>query len=414
MNFTTLKPAEYSEFVNNNFVHYTQSIAHYNYRQDNGGCVHLVGVKNGEEVLAACLITEARALRILKYFYTHRGPVLDFNNQALVTCFFEGLKKYVKQHRGLFILVDPYVIENIRNPEGDIITSYDNKQLFKELNRLGYKHQGYSIGYSQLSQIRWLSVLNIQQKNDEALLQEMQYQTRRNIKKTIEMGVQVRTLDISETDKFFKLFQMAEEKHGFKFRDQRYFEEMQQMYSQNSMIKLAYIDLEKYITKLKQNEAQLTLEILELEKAMTITPNSKKKKTKLTQLQQQRNNQLKKIKEFEKLQQQEGNILHLAAAYYIYTKDEVYYLSSGSNPKYNFFKGAYSLQWDMINFAINHHIPRYNFYGITGDFSAEAEDYGVQQFKKGFNTQVEEYIGDFVLPVNKLLYKLFTLKQQEK
>lgn len=414
MNFTTLKPAEYSEFVNNNFVHYTQSIAHYNYRQDNGGCVHLVGVKNGDEVLAACLITEARALRILKYFYTHRGPVIDFNNQALVTCFFKGLKKYVKQHRGLFILVDPYVIENIRNPEGDIITSYDNKQLFKELNRLGYKHQGYSIGYSQLSQIRWLSVLNIQQKKDEALLQEMQYQTRRNIKKTIEMGVQVRTLDISETDKFFKLFQMAEEKHGFKFRDQRYFEEMQQMYSQNSMIKLAYIDLEKYITKLKQNEAQLTLEILELEKAMTITPNSKKKKTKLSQLQQQRNNQLKKIKEFEKLQQQEGNILHLAAAYYIYTKDEVYYLSSGSNPKYNFFKGAYSLQWDMINFAINHRIPRYNFYGITGDFSAEAEDYGVQQFKKGFNTQVEEYIGDFVLPVNKLLYKLFTLKQQEK
>lgn len=259
-----------------------------------------------------------------------------------------------------------------------------------------------------------MSVLNIQQKNDEALLQEMQHQTRRNIKKTTEMGVQVRTLDISETDKFFKLFQMAEEKHGFKFRDQRYFEEMQQMYSQNSMIKLAYIDLEKYITKLKQNEAQLTLEILELEKAMTITPNSKKKKTKLTQLQQQRNNQLKKIKEFEKLQQQEGNILHLAAAYYIYTKDEVYYLSSGSNPKYNFFKGAYSLQWDMINFAINHRIPRYNFYGITGDFSAEAEDYGVQQFKKGFNTQVEEYIGDFVLPVNKLLYKLFTLKQQEK
>ena len=25
---------------------------------------------------------------------------------------------------------------------------------------------------------------------------------------------------------------------------------------------------------------------------------------------------------------------------------------------------------------------RYNFYGITGDFSEDAEDYGVQQFKK--------------------------------
>lgn len=27
-------------------------------------------------------------------------------------------------------------------------------------------------------------------------------------------------------------------------------------------------------------------------------------------------------------------------------------------------------------------IERYNFYGITGDFGEDAEDYGVQQFKK--------------------------------
>ena len=36
----------------------------------------------------------------------------------------------------------------------------------------------------------------------------------------------------------------------------------------------------------------------------------------------------------------------------------------------------------MICFAKSHHIHRYNFYGITGDFSSQAEDYGVQQFKK--------------------------------
>ena len=36
----------------------------------------------------------------------------------------------------------------------------------------------------------------------------------------------------------------------------------------------------------------------------------------------------------------------------------------------------------MIKFAKEHNIDRYNFYGITGDFSENAEDYGVQQFKK--------------------------------
>jgi lipid II:glycine glycyltransferase (peptidoglycan interpeptide bridge formation enzyme) len=53
--------------------------------------------------------------------------------------------------------------------------------------------------------------------------------------------------------------------------------------------------------------------------------------------------------------------------------------------------GAYHLQWEMIKFAKAHHIDRYNFYGITGDFSESSEDYGVQQFKKGFNAHVPIY-----------------------
>ena len=76
---------------------------------------------------------------------------------------------------------------------------------------LGYKHQGYTVGYDTMSQIRWLSVLDLKDKTEDQLLKEMDYQTRRNIKKTYEMGVQVKTLSIEETDTFFELFQMAEE-----------------------------------------------------------------------------------------------------------------------------------------------------------------------------------------------------------
>lgn len=61
----------------------------------------------------------------------------------------------------------------------------------------------------------------------------------------------------------------------------------------------------------------------------------------------------------------------------------------------------------MICHAKQLGINRYNFYGITGDFGNEAEDYGVQQFKKGFNAFIEEYVGDFIKPVNKCLYKLY-------
>ena len=36
----------------------------------------------------------------------------------------------------------------------------------------------------------------------------------------------------------------------------------------------------------------------------------------------------------------------------------------------------------MINYAIDHDIDRYNFYGISGHFTDDAEDAGVVKFKK--------------------------------
>ena len=372
--------------------------------------VHLVGVKdNVGTVIAACLLTEAQALKVFKYFYTHRGPVLDFKNFELVRFFYKNLTRYLKKNRGLFVLTDPYTLENIRNAQGEILTSYDNRPLIKTLKNIGYTHQGYSIGYSQTSQIRWLSVLDLNNKDTDMLLSEMDYQTRRNIKKTYEMNVQVRTLSIEETSRFFKLFKMAEEKHGFKFRNQDYFEKMQKIYNDNSMLKLAYINLSDLLEKQNNKITQLNKQYEEIIRALKENPNSKKNKNKANQINQQISAQNRKINETKELIKTDGKIIDLAAAFYIYNNDEVYYLSSGSNPKYNAYMGAYRLQWEMIKFAKQNNIPRYNFYGITGDFSETAEDYGVQRFKEGFNAYVEEYIGDFIKPLRPFIYKIYTL-----
>ena len=43
----------------------------------------------------------------------------------------------------------------------------------------------------------------------------MDYQTRRNIKRTEEMGVKVTTLPIEETGRFFKLFKMVKKNTDF-------------------------------------------------------------------------------------------------------------------------------------------------------------------------------------------------------
>ncbi|MDN8760407.1 peptidoglycan bridge formation glycyltransferase FemA/FemB family protein, partial [Staphylococcus aureus] len=76
--------------------------------------------------------------------------------------------------------------------------------------------------------------------------------------------------------------------------------------------------------------------------------NSKKTKTKYHQLNQQLESLYNKIAKTEQLIITDGTLLDLAAALFIHNAHEMYYLSSGSNPKYNEFMGAYRLQWDMI------------------------------------------------------------------
>lgn len=408
MEFTNLGNKEFTDFINENFSHYTQSIEHYNYRTNRHADVHLVGVKDANgKVIAACLLTGARALRFFRYYYTHRGPVMDYTNLDLVQFFYVQLAKYLKKMRGLYVLTDPYLLENIRDCKGNVTQSFDNSEFISTMESLGYKHQGFTVGYSLKSQIRWLSVLDLKGKSEDELMKEMHYQTRRNIKKTYEMDVKVRDLSIAETERFYRLFRMAEEKHGFKFRDIEYFKLMQEMYEHNGFIKLAYIDLEELLDKQQSKLKQLEGMLAATKEQLLKKPDYKRIQNKHEEEEKQVNSLKKKIQNTKDLIEKDGKVLDLAAALYIFNNHEMYYLSSGSNPKYNAYMGAYRLQWEMIKFAKDKGIDRYNFYGITGDFSETAEDYGVQRFKEGFDAHVEEYIGDFIKPIHPFVYKLY-------
>ena len=123
---------------------------------------------------------------------------------------------------------------------------------------------------------------------------------------------------------------MAEEKHGFKFRELPYFEEMQKLYDDHAMLKLAYIDLNEYLKTLQLKQQQLTAELSGVEEAWKKVQ-FKKNKTKRTQLEQQLNSNKRKIDNTIEQIEQDGAVLNLASALFIYNEHEVYYLSSGSN-----------------------------------------------------------------------------------
>ena len=63
----------------------------------------------------------------------------------------------------------------------------------------------------------------------------------------------------------------------------------------------------------------------------------------------------------------------------------------------------------MIKYALNNGYDKFNFYGITGEFDENSEMYGLFNFKRGFNSDVVELIGEFTLITRKFNYKLYQL-----
>ena len=50
--------------------------------------------------------------------------------------------------------------------------------------------------------------------------------------------------------------------------------------------------------------------------------------------------------------------------------------------------------WGRLQF-----FPVYHFYGIPANINEHPKDYGIYEFKRGFNGIVEELIGEFELPI---------------
>ncbi|MBI5974473.1 aminoacyltransferase [Staphylococcus canis] len=410
MYFTELTKDEYQSFIQSHPSQYTQSIQHFNYRQQAQQSVALLGVKDEmNRVIAAGLFTMAPVMKFFNYAYSHRGPVMDYRNIELVDFYFKSLTDYLWRQKTIFVLVDPYIIEHIRNHHGEIVSSYNHNAMVSCLEKLGYRHQGFSVGYGKMSQARWLSVLNLEGQTESELLANMDYNTSRGIRKSIDMGVKVRDLTPDEFDIFYSLYQMAEQKHNFSLFSKDDLKRFLSTYEGMSHLKVAYLDLDEHLDHLKNELEAAEAKRKRLQDAVDQAP-SKKKRNVLKDQEIIVSSIQKRQKEAEHLYQQHGKTLYLASAIFVETEHELTYMYSGSNPQFNRYMGNYALQWAMIQYALSQNIPRYNFFGITGDFTPEAQDYGVLDFKKGFGGHVEELIGDFIKPVHPLLYQLYRLR----
>ena len=123
MEFCTLTRDEYIQFQNGHpNADFLNDIETMDLSIAQGSNCLLAGVKNNGQILAAVMLREIPLVRgMLKCYYVPRGFLIDYEDEALFSFFVDGLKKFVKKHKGTYIHVDPKFLVRERDMDGNLV-----------------------------------------------------------------------------------------------------------------------------------------------------------------------------------------------------------------------------------------------------------------------------------------------------
>lgn len=351
-----------------------------------------VGVKKDKELVAATMLLSHKR-HFGKYeFYSPRGYLLDFNDKELVEFFTKELKNYIKDKKGYIFRVDPYLIYQQRDIDGNIVEGgEDHRDTVEQLKSLGFK----KVPIEETEQVIWMFSLGLEGKSEEQILKEMKPNTRNQINKTEKFGISVNEIGYDDLERFENIMIETGARKGFKVRKLEYFQEMYKLFHDKNEVKyfITELDLSKYIEGLKQERVEKEDKIKSLSDAKYNDGAKKNLNNEIAAID-------KRIRESTEIIEKNGsNTITLSGSMFILIQPEVIYLASGNYEEYMKFNSQYLIQWELIKYGIENGFKKHNFYGIPANINEHPKDYGIYEFKRGFNGYVEELIGEYELPI---------------
>lgn len=405
-----LTEKEFNEFaINHPLSIFFQSSYWGKLKKITGWNYYLVGIKQDQKIIAATLLLRKKIPVFNRYiYYAPRGFLMDYKNEELVKQFVKEIKKFIKQKKGIFVKINPCVIYQERDINGEIVEKGENNERIVELlQQLGFIHTGFTKAYGQDLEPRWISVLDLKDKTEESILKDMRSTTRWGINNSYKHGLKLVEIDQSRLNEFKRLMEHTGERRGFVDRSEAYYEKMYEVFSKDDKIKIMLVELDvnEYLYNLNNQRQENLLKQAEAKNK----PDSAKAKRILKELQSQFESLEKRIQNLELLKEKKGKKLVIAGGLFMTFGKQVVSLFGASYKEYMKFNGQFFLNFKMIKYALNHGYERYNFYGITGDFSEDSEMFGLFDFKRGFNAKVEELIGEFTLITNHFYYRIYNV-----
>lgn len=210
----------------------------------------------------------------------------------------------------------------------------DNDEEFKKIaQEVGFKLKEEVKDFNEVIQPRYVFRLNVKDKTEEELLKSFHEKTRYNIRLSGRKGVTIRDGNREDLKDFYKIMQETGNRDNFLIRPLAYFEKMYDCMG----------------------------------------------------------------KDYLRVIMADYNGKPISGAIAIYYGNKVWYLYGASSNENRNVMPNYLVQWEMIKWALEKKCDIYDFRGVSGHVDEHHPQYGIYKFKKGFNGDFVEFVGELYM-----------------
>ena len=388
--------SKYREFENEHKKsHFLQSYEWGQFCKDAKGQVpRYVGMEDNDgNLIASCLILLRKTPFGFSYGYAPRGFVLDYNNKEVIRKFTNYLKQYMKDNKIIYIKFDPDIKYQDIDDDGNKIDGGENNyELYNYMLSLGYKHTGFYKLYEG-NQPRYTFRIDLK-KPWEEIEAKFNKSFMKSVKRSYSYNLVVDN-DVKIED-FYRLIQSNSSKDDFDPHSLEYYKIFSEKMSKDNNMKYFNISIRP-----KELLDNISKEIDELNKELEV--NKKKEadiKNKIARLEKER-------EVFSKIDKDEVCVCSLICTY---TKNRAWSLYIGSDDLANFTFAVTRSYYEAIKDAYNNGYEFFDLFGTPGDPNTKYKNLAkLHDFKRKFGDEYIEFIGEFDLVNNKILYKMLPI-----